>query len=244
MNAGQEQEMRIESPTTNAGSGTLLPVASPRRHPMRPQERIRLFALVSLCVCVAGSAQPVLPGTQPLTLQGDLSAQMVAGIDRFLTRETEQAIGGREKYWKRDFTSVKAYDESVQPNRERLRTIIGAVDARLPVTALEFVSSTTSPAKVGETDTFTVEAVRWPVFEGVYGEGLWLGPKASRSPILSQFQMRIRHRRCSSGLAPGLAPERQFARRLAENGCEVLVPVLIDRQDTWSGTDRFGTVIG
>src|SRR5439155_18552795 len=29
--------------------------------------------------------------------------------------------------------------------------------------------------------------------------------------------------------------ERQFARRLAENGCEVLIPVLIDRQDTWSG---------
>jgi dienelactone hydrolase len=40
------------------------------------------------------------------------------------------------------------------------------------------------------------------------------------------------------GLAPGLAPERQFARRLAENGCEVLVPVLIDRQDTWSGNAR------
>ena len=26
------------------------------------------------------------------------------------------------------------------------------------------------------------------------------------------------------GLAPGLPPERQFARRLAENDCEVLVP--------------------
>src|SRR5213078_2412422 len=40
------------------------------------------------------------------------------------------------------------------------------------------------------------------------------------------------------GLSPGLAPERQFARRLAENGCEVLIPVLIDRQDTWSGNAR------
>src|SRR5512140_2740800 len=39
------------------------------------------------------------------------------------------------------------------------------------------------------------------------------------------------------GLAPGLRPERQFARRLAELGCEVLVPVLVDRQDTWSGSD-------
>src|SRR5437660_186708 len=41
-----------------------------------------------------------------------------------------------------------------------------------------------------------------------------------------------------AGLSLGLAPERQFARRLAENGCEVLIPVLIDRQDTWSGNAR------
>ena len=30
-------------------------------------------------------------------------------------------------------------------------------------------------------------------------------------------------------------PKAQFARRLAENGCQVLVPVFIDRNDTWSG---------
>ena len=41
-----------------------------------------------------------------------------------------------------------------------------------------------------------------------------------------------------AGLAPGLAAGRQFARRLAENGCEVLVPVLLDRQDPASGNPR------
>jgi dienelactone hydrolase len=183
-------------------------------------------------------AQDGLPATQPLTLQGDLSAQMVAGIDRFLTRETEQAIGGREKYWKRDFTSIKAYDESVQPNRERLCTMIGAVGERLPVTALEFTSSTTSPAKVGETDAFTVEAVRWPVFEGVYAEGLWLHPKGEPVAYIVAIPDADQTPEMLVGLAPGLALERQFARRLAENGCEVLVPVLIDRQDTWSGNPR------
>ncbi|MGH9649661.1 MAG: alpha/beta hydrolase family protein, partial [Terriglobales bacterium] len=38
-----------------------------------------------------------------------------------------------------------------------------------------------------------------------------------------------------AGLAPGVAPAAQFARRLAENGCQVVIPVLIDRRDTWSG---------
>src|SRR5207245_11203486 len=41
-----------------------------------------------------------------------------------------------------------------------------------------------------------------------------------------------------AGLATGLPPDRQFARRLAENGCEVLVPILINREDTWSGNER------
>ena len=38
-----------------------------------------------------------------------------------------------------------------------------------------------------------------------------------------------------AGMKPGVEPDAQFARRLAENGCQVLVPVVIDRADTWSG---------
>src|SRR5436190_2482512 len=38
-----------------------------------------------------------------------------------------------------------------------------------------------------------------------------------------------------AGLTLGIAPERQFARRFAEGGCLVLIPVLINRTDTWSG---------
>jgi dienelactone hydrolase len=200
--------------------------------------KTRLFWLIPLCACLASVAQEVLPNTRPLTLQGDLSAQMVAGIDRFLTRATEQSIGERQQYWQRDFSSVGAYDKSVQPNRERLRRIIGAVDARLPVSALEFVSSTASPAKVGETDAFTAEAVRWPVFEGVYAEGLRLQPKGEPVACIVAIPDADQTPEMLVGLAPGLPPERQFARRLAENGCEVLVPVLIDRQDTWSGNPR------
>ena len=38
-----------------------------------------------------------------------------------------------------------------------------------------------------------------------------------------------------TGLAPGITLRAQFARRLAENGCEVIVPVIINRDDTFSG---------
>src|SRR6266704_3278393 len=92
-----------------------------------------ILCLLALASGFIGSAQnvAVLPGTQPLTLQGDLSAQMVAGIDTFLSREIEHSIAGRQKFWKRDFSSAAAYEKSVAVNRERLRKIIGATDARL-----------------------------------------------------------------------------------------------------------------
>jgi dienelactone hydrolase len=42
-----------------------------------------------------------------------------------------------------------------------------------------------------------------------------------------------------AGLQPGLELSSQLAQRLALAGCRVLVPVLIDREDTWSGLEGF-----
>jgi dienelactone hydrolase len=187
---------------------------------------------------LASRAQEAIPATQPLTPQGDLSAEMVPATGRFLTRETDRALLERHQRWHRDWSSAAAYAESVQPNRERLRALIGAVDKRLPLTALEFVAGTGSPARVAATDAFTADAVRWRVFEGVSAEGLWLRPRNTTVACVVAIPDADQTPEMLAGLAPGLAPERQFARRLAENGCEVLVPVLIDRQDAWSGNPR------
>src|SRR4029434_7078559 len=115
--------------------------------PLRGGLFVRLIASALLLSGGPLAAQEVaaLSGTKPLTLQGDLSAQMVAGIDKFLMRETERSIEERQKLWQRDFTSSEAYEKSVQPNRVRFRKSIGAVDPRLPVTELEYLSGTASP---------------------------------------------------------------------------------------------------
>ena len=200
--------------------------------------RLAALALVFFQLCCASVAQEALPNTQLLALQGDLSALMVAGIDKFLTSETQRSIAERQKLWQRDFSSLAAYETSISRHRDRLRQILGAVDSRLPVKSLELVESTGAPAKVAETDSFTVQAVRWPVFEDVYGEGLWLRPKREPLARVVAIPDADQTPEMLVGLVAGLAPERQFARRLAENGCEVLVPVLIDRRDTWSGNAR------
>jgi dienelactone hydrolase len=202
----------------------------------------RWLALSPLVIAVSITAQTSLQldGTAPLSGPGNLSPQMVEGIDRFLMRELDESIERRARHWQRDFTSRQAYEKSVDPNRERLRRMLGAVDLRYAVAALELHATTAQPAALLETDRYTVYAIRWPVFDHVYGEGLLLEPKSPPLARIVAIPDADQTPEMLVGLAPGVPVESQFARRLAENGCQVVVPVLIDRQDTWSGNPILG----
>src|SRR5207249_4037814 len=182
-----------------------------------------------------GQPVDVLPGAERLTWEGDLSLRMVEGIDRFLMREIERSVVERQKLWHRDFSSPDAYEKSIQPNRDRLQKIIGAVDPRERVTALEYVSSTATLPVVAETERYRVYAVRWPVLDGMQGEGRFLQPAGGVVGRVVAVPDADQTPEMLVGLAPGIPEASQFARRLAVNGCQVIVPVLIDRDDTWSG---------
>jgi dienelactone hydrolase len=161
---------------------------------------------------------------------------MVAGIHKFLDRELQASVQRRQEHWKRDVTSRAAYEASVAPNRERFRTIIGAVGERVSPVQLEYVSGPDSPAKVAENDRLSVSAVRWSVYPGVDAEGLWLEPKGEIKAYIIALADCDTTPEQFAGIAPGLEPGAQLARWLAEAGCRVLVPVLIDRSDEFSGS--------
>ncbi len=179
----------------------------------------------------------VLPGTKPLTGKEDLAKVMVEGIDKYLTRALEASVAGRAQFWKPDFSSPKAYATSVQPNRDRLKKILGVVDQRLQM-QMDQVAPTDRPALVGETARYKVYTVRWPVLPGVDGEGLLLEPAGKATANVIALPDAAWTPEMAVGLVPGVDKQAQFARRLAENGCRVLVPTLVDRQDTWSGSTR------
>jgi len=192
-----------------------------------------LIASLMLAFSVLGQA--TLPGTAPLVEVNDPAAAMVESIHTFLDRETAQSVRKRERFWKRDYASAEAYSRSLSANRERFRKIIGAVDARLSATEMQLDGTLSTPALVAQGTGYKVFAVRWPVLKGVMAEGLLLepdGPPLARVVAIPDAdwspEMLV-------GLAPGVEPAAQFARLLAENGCQVIVPVLIDRRDTWSG---------
>ena len=191
--------------------------------------------------------QSVLSGTTLLTAQGDLAAQMVDGIHRFLARKTDEAASTRGRLWKHDYSSVEAYSFSVAANRERFRQIIGAVDPRAKSSPPELVGTLSTPALVSQTSNYKIYAVRWHVFDpvmadfgGLDAEGLLLQP--SGIPIARVVAIPDANwtPEMLVGLVPGIPPSAQFARCLVESGCQVVVPMIINRDDTFSGIPGIG----
>src|SRR5437764_4438618 len=106
-----------------------------------------LCASVSLWLISSVRADS-LPGTQPLEDKDDLAMKMVAGIDKYLTRELATSPEKRKQYWKPDFSSPEAYAKSVEPNRQRLKKILGMVDERRKFEDVEYVGGPSIPSLV------------------------------------------------------------------------------------------------
>ncbi len=125
--------------------------------------------------------QPLV-GTAPLTMEGDIASNLVAGADRFLLRKIEESAAGRAKFWHRDFSSWQAYEQSLATNRQRLAHILGVRDPRVSKVELELIVTPRRQAVRGRGRDYEVFAVRWPAFGDVTGEGLLLTP-AHRAPV-------------------------------------------------------------
>jgi dienelactone hydrolase len=132
----------------------------------------------------------------------DPAQRMVDGIGAWLKRETAASVAHRH------------------PTRERLRYIIGAVDNRVTFEEPELT-------KLRE----NIYAIRWPVLDGVHGEGLLYKPAPERDRREALIALP------DAGQSP---EDLTGPPRWAAEGKWVLVPVLIDRRDTWSGNPTIG----
>jgi dienelactone hydrolase len=173
-----------------------------------------------------------LEGTAPLEAQGDLAAEMVAGIDRFLLRKTDEALETRAAQWKREVSSPDQYVNSVESNRQHLKRIIGVVDARMPTRVMQPFSAGLVKGKQED-----VTAIRWDVLgEGsraiVHGEGLLVEPQAG-SAVATVILLPDADQTPESVLA-ATNTEPALALRLAASGCRIMVPVLVNREDIYS----------
>jgi len=205
-----------------------------------------LFILFFAGYCSASIAQKhdfqnhdnSLKGTKLLQEKGDLSSIMVKGIDRFLDHELSASVEGRAAFRKADFSTPLSYNRSLLPNRKAFAEIIGIADSLDTVVKMEYISSVFLPAKIAENEYFTAYSVRWHVFSNVYGEGILLQPKLKVKARVLAIPDADQDPEMLAGIMPGLPAELQYARRLAENGCQVIIPALINRSAIASGSKR------
>ncbi|QDU27782.1 Alpha/beta hydrolase family protein [Anatilimnocola aggregata] len=210
---------------------------------------LRRTLLVACGVLVVCLAQPALAkegeplaGSKRLELQGDIAAQMVAGIDRFLLKQLAAAPAGRERRWGPEFDTTGHYIRTIEPFRQRLAHILGVRDERTKFAAPELIATTEQPAKIATGKKFEVFRVRWPTVRGIQAEGLLLVPldkKFVADIVAIPSAEQTPEQLC--GLSEGIAPESQYARRLAQSGCRVLVPAIISRRmqkRSFGGGDR------
>ena len=176
-----------------------------------------------------------LPGTELLTMEGDLAAQMVEALNAYVMQANAAAPEKRETLWHRDESSHDAYVASVAPNRQRFRKQIGCWDTRLPIDALTYIATTKTAVPLLKTENYNVSRVRWPVFDEVEGEGLLLAPVGEPVAQVIALPDADWTPEQIAGVTDELPPQAQFARRLAESGCRVVVPLLINRDDTYAG---------
>lgn len=177
------------------------------------------------------NAQKFLPNTTLLDA-GDLGTKMVSGIGTWLDAKTlENQTSRNEKFLsnaKKDSLDPKVLEQK----KQTLKKILGIIDSPQSTEDLELLETLNKPALIFENKQYKILKIRWQVIEGLHGEGLLIEPKGK--PIAQIVAIP----------PPDIIPESfcgltndksiPMGKILADLGCRVIVPTLIDRKQGFS----------
>lgn len=209
-----------------------------RKIVFRPILRINVLMILAWVVTREAQAQkPILSG-EPLTWEGDISAQMVEGIDRFLGQKYIEVKAKREQEWLAH--SNEGWDAFITKKSNILKNIWGMKGERLPPTfRIESDPTTTKPYEI-EYPSLRIQPIQWTVSNGLDGVGLLVQPtgrikaRVVLIPDADQYPENL----------VGFDPEKrqptpwQPALELAGQGIQVVIPALISRKQDFSGSTR------
>jgi dienelactone hydrolase len=195
-----------------------------------------MACLVSIfAVAFHGMAQQAIPfACSPLTGNEDLSAKMVTGINDFLIQETGRRTSQRALHWQRDFSSAASFNRSVSAQRAELKKILGVADERIQPELQIVTRKDLAPFTITG-NGYTISAVRWTVMSNLSAEGILIVPAKkvkARAIIIPDADTEPE---ALAGVLKGEDAGSVSVLALAKSGVEVLIPALINRDDTYSG---------
>jgi len=184
----------------------------------------------------------------PYEMPGEVVRRMIQDRQSLLRREVEDHLRRvtldyeprRERFWKRDYSSIDAFERSVEPNRRRWGQAVGMFDddgpAPLDPQLLPFY----------EDDRMVAHWLTITLFPGLYGRAILALPKGCSHPVpLVIAQHGI-----------GSSPERVFGlddpsdiykgygKGLVEEGLAVLAPMNITEGPPRARYTRMALMLG
>jgi dienelactone hydrolase len=204
------------------------------------RKRLSLIVLFSMTLPASGQSSKELPfPAKPWMEQAELSSLMVQRVNEFLSEQTAGVKQLRAEAWKHDFANEEAFNHSIASQKALLRQRLGVVDQRL-APKLEYVTTSPSKPMSVETQGCTIYAVRWDVLEGMPAEGLLLQPKGKIRARIVLIPDADDQPEVLAGLVKGEGSGYNVGRMLAEAGWQVMIPVLVNRNNTYSGNPSLG----
>ena len=177
------------------------------------------------------NAQKFLPNTTFLDA-GDLGTKMVSGIGTWLDAKTLENQTLRNERFLSNVKKDSLDPKVLEQKKQTLKKILGIIDSPKITEDLELLETLNKPALIFENKQYKILKIRWQVVAGLHGEGLLIEPKGK--PIAQMVAIP----------PPDITPESfcgltndksiPMGKILADLGCRVIVPTLIDRKQGFS----------
>jgi dienelactone hydrolase len=201
-----------------------------------------LFFFMLATVSVKSVAQTVAKfpfQASVLAEKFDLPNVMMKGINGYLDQALQESKATRSDFWQRDFTSPSVFNRSIVSERQELQQILGLIDKR-STPFISYQESGGFEPYTYETDAYSIFAVKWRIFDGLnedyFAEGLLISPKGEIKAAAVYVPDAATAPEVVAGMTGQGSPGFGRAAQMASNGVEVLVPVLLNRKDTFSGS--------
>jgi hypothetical protein len=176
-------------------------------------------------------AQKFLPNTTLLDA-GDLGTKMVSGIGTWLDAKTLANQTLRNEKFLSNAKKDSLEPKVLEQKKQTLKKILGIIDSPQITEDLELLQTLNKPALIFENKQYKILKIRWQVVEGLHGEGLLIEPKLKPIAQIVAIPPPDNTPESFCGLTNDkLIP---MAKILADLGCRVIVPTLIDRKQGFS----------
>ena len=193
------------------------------------------FTQVFFSPSLESAAASILVGSNEVER---IQKQQYDELEKYFDSRLERSRQERTKYWQRNFSSLKAYEKSIESKRQDLWRLLGGDTYRL-------VPLKPRVEMLGETERFEAFRLWLPVTEGFQAVGVLLRPKGPGPfPAVICIHGMTGTPESLSGLTEAEDYHRNLGRRAVDAGFLVFAPLDMNNFKKRSWLDRKAQLVG